>query len=101
MRLGPRARISPSPAGAVGVLAAGVSVDAETAVADTLADVAAFKRPTRIVVRTEPIPRTTTRKAKRAALAAWIATLDTAHTPPPVPTAAHPEPAPRVEAPHP
>ncbi len=53
-------------------------IDAEAEIARMLADVAAFKRPTRVVVRREPIPRTTTRKAKRAALAAWILTLDEA-----------------------
>jgi long-chain acyl-CoA synthetase len=51
------------------------TVDPEAEIALMLADVAAFKRPTRVVVRTEPIPRTTTRKAKRAVLAAWINTL--------------------------
>lgn len=48
-------------------------LDAEAEVARALAAIAAFKRPTRIVVRREPIPRTTTRKAKRAALASWVA----------------------------
>jgi len=48
-------------------------LDPDAEVARALASVAAFKRPTRIVVRKEPIPRTTTRKAKRAALAAWVA----------------------------
>lgn len=47
-------------------------LDAEAEVARALAAIAAFKRPTRVVVRREPIPRTTTRKAKRAALAAWL-----------------------------
>ncbi|HUQ04060.1 MAG TPA: AMP-binding protein [Kofleriaceae bacterium] len=54
------------------------SVDAETEIARMLSDVASFKRPTRVVVRSEPIPRTTTRKAKRAALAAWITELEKA-----------------------
>jgi long-chain acyl-CoA synthetase len=48
------------------------AADPEAEIARMLAGVAAFKRPTRVVVRREPIPRTTTRKAKRAALAAWI-----------------------------
>ncbi|HEX4939472.1 MAG TPA: long-chain fatty acid--CoA ligase, partial [Candidatus Kapabacteria bacterium] len=48
--------------------------DCAAEVGRALAHLAAFKRPTRVVVRTEPIPRTTTRKAKRAALAAWVAT---------------------------
>lgn len=47
-------------------------LDAEAEVARALASLAAFKRPTRVVVRREPIPRTTTRKAKRAELAAWL-----------------------------
>ncbi len=64
---------------AVVVPAAGdTSIDAEAEIARMLADVAAFKRPTRVVVRREPIPRTTTRKAKRAALVAWIHALDEA-----------------------
>ena len=54
------------------------TVDPETEIARMLADIATFKRPTRVVVRQEPIPRTTTRKAKRAALAAWIHQLDQA-----------------------
>jgi acyl-coenzyme A synthetase/AMP-(fatty) acid ligase len=54
------------------------SVDPEAEIARMLADVASFKRPTRVVVRTEPIPRTTTRKAKRAALAAWITEMEKA-----------------------
>jgi long-chain acyl-CoA synthetase len=58
---------------AVIVPAASDIVDAEAEVARVVAPLAAFKRPTRVVVRREPIPRTTTRKAKRAALAAWIA----------------------------
>jgi long-chain acyl-CoA synthetase len=52
--------------------------DPESEIARMLSGVAAFKRPTRVVVRREPIPRTTTRKAKRAALATWIRTLDEA-----------------------
>lgn len=52
--------------------APGAALDAEAEVGRALAGLAAFKRPTRVVVRYEPIPRTTTRKAKRAALAAWI-----------------------------
>jgi long-chain acyl-CoA synthetase len=59
---------------AVVVPPSGGEVDAEAEVAHALASLAAFKRPTRVVVRREPIPRTTTRKAKRVALAAWIAT---------------------------
>jgi long-chain acyl-CoA synthetase len=47
-------------------------IDAESEVSRVLGSIAAFKRPTRVVVRREPIPRTTTRKAKRAALAAWV-----------------------------
>ncbi|MBZ0232241.1 MAG: AMP-binding protein [Deltaproteobacteria bacterium] len=58
--------------------ASDATVDPEAEIARMLADVAAFKRPTRVVVRREPIPRTTTRKAKRAALAAWIHQLDEA-----------------------
>ncbi|HTJ45281.1 MAG TPA: AMP-binding protein [Kofleriaceae bacterium] len=46
--------------------------DPEEEIARMLEGVAAFKRPTRVLVRREPIPRTTTRKAKRQALAAWI-----------------------------
>ena len=62
---------------AVVVPAAGVADQAAAGeVARALAGIAAFKRPTRVVVRHEPIPRTTTRKAKRAALAAWISGLD-------------------------
>lgn len=57
---------------AVVVPAADAALDAEAEVARALAGVAAFKRPTRVVVRSESIPRTTTRKAKRAALAAWV-----------------------------
>jgi len=45
---------------------------ASAEIARCLAGVASFKRPTRVVIRREPIPRTTTRKAKRNALAAWI-----------------------------
>jgi acyl-CoA synthetase (AMP-forming)/AMP-acid ligase II len=48
------------------------TLDAEVEVGRALASLAAFKRPTRVVVRREPIPRTTTRKAKRAELAAWL-----------------------------
>jgi long-chain acyl-CoA synthetase len=51
----------------------GAEPDAEAEVARALASLASFKRPTRVVVRREPIPRTTTRKAKRVALAAWVA----------------------------
>jgi long-chain acyl-CoA synthetase len=47
-------------------------VDPEQEIARMLAGVAAFKRPTRVLVRREPIPRTTTRKAKRQVLAAWV-----------------------------
>jgi long-chain acyl-CoA synthetase len=47
-------------------------LDAEAEIARALASLAAFKRPTRVFVRREPIPRTTTRKAKRAALGAWV-----------------------------
>lgn len=47
-------------------------LDAEAEVAGALASLAAFKRPTRVLVRKEPIPRTTTRKAKRSALGAWV-----------------------------
>lgn len=47
-------------------------LDAEAEIARALSSVAVFKRPTRVVVRREPIPRTTTRKAKRAALGAWV-----------------------------
>src|SRR5690606_18168366 len=52
--------------------AADAVLDAEAEVARALAQLASFKRPTRIIVRREPIPRTTTRKAKRSALAAWV-----------------------------
>jgi long-chain acyl-CoA synthetase len=53
------------------------SDDAHAEVARMLAGLAQFKHPTRVLVRREPIPRTTTRKAKRQALAAWIhATVD-------------------------
>ncbi len=58
---------------AVVVPAGATMLDPEAEVAHALAAIAMFKRPTRIVVRHEPIPRTTTRKAKRAALAAWVA----------------------------
>jgi long-chain acyl-CoA synthetase len=51
-----------------------VNVDAE--VARALASVAPFKRPTRVLVRREPLPRTTTRKAKRVLLAAWVEAQD-------------------------
>ncbi len=54
--------------------AADAPLDAEAEVAHALAQLASFKRPTRVVVRREPIPRTTTRKAKRVALAAWVDT---------------------------
>ncbi|HEU4610965.1 MAG TPA: AMP-binding protein [Kofleriaceae bacterium] len=57
---------------AVVVPAADDTLDAEAEVGRALASLAAFKRPTRVVVRREPIPRTTTRKAKRAELAAWL-----------------------------
>jgi long-chain acyl-CoA synthetase len=60
------------------VVPADGDVDAEAEIARMLADVAAFKRPTRVVVRKEPIPRTTTRKAKRAVLAAWISEMENA-----------------------
>jgi len=58
---------------AVVVPAAADEVDADAAVQAALESLAAFKRPTRVVVRREPIPRTTTRKAKRAVLARWVA----------------------------
>ncbi|MBL9015845.1 MAG: AMP-binding protein [Myxococcales bacterium] len=61
---------------AVVVPAPGAEVDAETEVARALASLAAFKRPTRVVVRREPIPRTTTRKAKRAVLGDWVIAQD-------------------------
>jgi long-chain acyl-CoA synthetase len=46
--------------------------DVDVEVARVLGSIASFKRPTRVVVRRKPIPRTTTRKAKRALLAAWL-----------------------------
>ncbi len=49
---------------------------AEADVAHALAGIAAYKRPTRVLVRREAIPRTTTRKAKRTALLAWVGQLD-------------------------
>jgi acyl-CoA synthetase (AMP-forming)/AMP-acid ligase II len=79
--LGVRARLGHDEVCAVVVPAADETrdvLDPEAEIARMLSDVASFKRPTRVVVRTEPIPRTTTRKAKRAALAAWITEMEKA-----------------------
>jgi long-chain acyl-CoA synthetase len=51
-------------------------INADAEVARAVASVAAFKRPTRVLVRREPLPRTTTRKAKRVLLAAWVEAQD-------------------------
>jgi non-ribosomal peptide synthetase component E (peptide arylation enzyme) len=37
---------------------------------------AAFKRPTRVVVHLDDFPKTTSRKVRRPQLAAWLDTLD-------------------------
>jgi long-chain acyl-CoA synthetase len=76
--LGVRARQGHDEVCAVVVPTVDDAVDPEAEIARMLSDVASFKRPTRVVVRTEPIPRTTTRKAKRAALAAWITEMEKA-----------------------
>ncbi len=48
-----------------------VAGDAAAAIGRLSAALAPHKRPSRVVVRDEPLPRTTTRKVRRAAVASW------------------------------
>jgi long-chain acyl-CoA synthetase len=63
---------------AVVVPAAGVATDDRCAerlrleVSRCCAELAAYKRPTRVIVRDEALPTTATRKLRRAELAAWL-----------------------------